>query len=367
MVNRGMGIAAAVEVASLLRGGSLPPRLFTLLGQWMPPQPGGGGRDAEGQRRVQLLWLQGHCLKEWLPPLAALILSSQPLPGWPRPAGSGEVSVPDAAEAFGLLCRFVQAGARGAGVPPLVRQLHTGLVRPCEVWLDQTRQALEATTEPDMAALAVGVLRVEAVLWTLSLARLPGATVLEPKLSRLVRDAIRAADRTLKAFLADPTLFSLFDAVTVMSRVDELLTLLARLAEQQEMDGGPPALSIDAGVQAEFLGTLEGVSRQLCARLRTWLRNDEMSARLFGSVLLQLSCLHRLACALDQPSIPCQVDATLLQLIGMAEQIIQAERRAGRWTADAPLLIHTEQLADLAAQVGRSELVPLLRQLREVV
>lgn len=361
-----MGIEAAVEVAGLLRSGA-PPRLFTLLGQWRPPQPGDMGRDAEALRRVQLLWLQQHCAREWLQPLATLVLANQPLPGWPHPAGGAAVSVPDAAEAFGLLCRFVQTGNHGSGIPTLAGQLQTGLVRPCEVWLDQTRLSLEATTEPDMAALAVGVLRVEAVLWTLSLARLPGAAVLEPKLSRLVRDAIRAADRTLKAFLADPTLFSLFDAVTVMSRVDELLTLLARLTEQQQMDDGPPALSIDAGVQAEFLGTLEGVSRQLCARLRTWLRNDEMSSRLFGSVLLQLSCLHRLACALNQPSIPCQVDATLLQLIGMAEQIIQAERRAGRWTADAPLLIHTEQLADLAAQVGRGELVPLLRQLREVV
>ncbi len=114
---------------------------------------------------------------------------------------------------------------------------------------------------PDLALVSHGLLRLDSMKWVLeslghplSLARVTGFG------RALARQTLNAATATIERFLADPNLLTLFDNVGVISQVDNLLLVVARVMEAQEdVRAGtqPEFVSIDGHALSHFMRGLE--------------------------------------------------------------------------------------------------------------
>lgn len=177
---------------------------------------------------------------------------------------------PDAvstAEALVTLVRNVSPLRHGKPQGPLqtaLEKVASALAqRACES-TERLRRMLDAPDFPDLQAISLHVLRIEGVRWVLEiLEHQPSLELLSAHARRLSRRTLTRAAETIRGFIGKPDLMALYDNVAVVSQVDNLLTVAARLLD---------ALRDEEEERTHFVAP-----------------DDEVALRGFGAALTELS------------------------------------------------------------------------------
>lgn len=182
------------------------------------------------------------------------------------------VTPPDAvstAEALVTLIRRVSPHSQGRPRGPLqtaMEQMATALAqRACES-TDRLRRMLDAPDFPDLQSISLHVLRIEGLRWVLEIVgHKPSLALLSDHSRRLSRRTLTRAAQIIRGFVDKPDLLALYDNVSVVSQVDNLLTVATRLLD---------ALRDEEEERTHFVAP-----------------DDEVALRGFGAALTQLSAM----------------------------------------------------------------------------
>lgn len=208
-----------------------------------------------------------------------------------------------AAETLRLIHR--RTAASDVGLEPVLFQLVEELVRHTIQTTVNPRDLAGTTDAPDLRSLSFDFLRIEGTCWILeTLGSREAAGELSWRSRRLCRAALTRCAATIDGFVASCDTLALFDSVAVVSRIDDILTLAARLSDAlRDREEEPTAF-----VPREDESALSALARSLIGLTdvvgRVAIRGvgrASVSPVVVGSALRQLLLVARLVRRFDGP------------------------------------------------------------------
>ncbi|CAO3422680.1 hypothetical protein [Azospirillum doebereinerae] len=247
--------------------------------------------------------------------------------------------------------------------------LHSRLERTAMVLADRARRStdhlrelLEAPDFPDLRTISLDVLRIEGVRWVLEiLDQRTALAALSNHGRRLSRLTLSRSATTIRAFIGKPDLLALYDNLAVVSQVDNLLTVAARLLDalrDREEERTHFVTPDDEAALHGFGGALVELAEMLARIALKSVGRPDVTPGLAASALEQLRFLHQLTDRLGNAR-PAQFDAldrALRQCVpAIAERFRIEMEKAPPFPAGAgshPLEAQTRALSRLLAAIG---------------
>lgn len=152
-------------------------------------------------------------------------------PGGRTDRGSDEP--PDAIACAGALATAVRhLGLTRPAIATAARRTAHALAEAARASVADVQSAMERDDLPDLGALSLATLRIEAVRWVVEvLGDAAAGRALGGESRRLCRLALRQSTAVIGGFVERQDLLTLFDTVAVITQVDNLLTLTLRLLD----------------------------------------------------------------------------------------------------------------------------------------
>lgn len=204
---------------------------------------------------------------------------------------------PDAIATADALSRLAhERGRPGTPLHAALDRLAQALAaRACES-TDHLRRLLDTPDFPDLPAISLDVLRIEGVRWVLEILDRPAALKMVSEHSRrLSRVTLKRSGETIRAFVGKPDLLALYDAVAVVSQVDDLLTVSTRLLDALR-DGDEERTAFvppyDEESLSAFGASLADLSALLWKIAMKAVGRRDVSTSVFGATLHQLGFLY---------------------------------------------------------------------------
>ncbi|MBI1209149.1 MAG: hypothetical protein GC191_17895 [Azospirillum sp.] len=247
-------------------------------------------------------------------------------------------SVIDVIEAFRSLTEWLAQDKGFQRARVLLRETGAGLAAAVETATAGLPAEIEAGDLPHLGALSLALLRLDMIQWMLELL---GETRPMAAVGRRAREIARItldrAASTLEKFLGDRDLMNMFDAVAVISQVDDLIVVVQRVIDGRAEPGDEPThfvVPIDEQVLIRFADALWLMSDQLCRIVLRSVGRLDASERYFTSLMRQIEYLFRLSRYFndqDRPPRLAEIELMLKQrLLGLADAVGRAALDAAR-------------------------------------
>lgn len=237
---------------------------------------------------------------------------------------------PDAIATADALSRLARRRGRpgtplAAAVDAVARTLAE---RACQA-TDHLRALLDNPDYPDLPTISLDVMRIEGVRWVLEILERRGALkTLSEHSRRLSRLTLMRSGETIRAFISNPDLLTLYDTMAVVSQVDGLLAVAMRLLDALR-DQEEERTKFVAPYDEEALRTFGGVLTELSALLwKVAIKSAgraDVSAPVFGATVHQLGFLYEFSSRLGfgRPAEFVQLEQSLQKnAVALAERLI---------------------------------------------
>ncbi|MCG5239177.1 hypothetical protein ACIU1J_06815 [Azospirillum doebereinerae] len=306
------------------------------------------------------LWTQfGDGLEPGFPTLCGHLLAVV--------ADPGAAGAPDAvttAEALAALAR--RHGANRTVLRDRLERTALVLADRARRSTDHLQGLLEAPDFPDLRTISLDVLRIEGVRWVLEiLGQRSALTALSNHGRRLSRLTLSRSAMTIRAFVGKPDLLALYDNLAVISQVDNLLTVAARLLDalkDREEERTHFVTPDDETALHGFGGALVDLAEMLARIALKSVGRPDVTPELAASALEQMRFLHQLADRLGtaRPAPFDTLDRALRRCVpAIAERFKTEMEKAPPFPAGAgphPLETQARALARLLTAIGPSAL-----------
>lgn len=212
--------------------------------------------------------------------------------------GAPSAGAPDAvtvAEALAALAR--RHGHTRTPVHDRIDRVASALTaRACRS-TDHLRDLLDAPDFPDLRTISLDLLRIEGVRWVLDILGSRAAlATLSDHSRRLSRLTLKRSGTTIRTFIGKPDLLALYDNLAVVTQVDNLLVVAARLLDalrDQEEERTPLVTPDDESALRGFGAALNDLAGMLARIALKSVGRTDVTPGLVTCTLDQLRFLHQ--------------------------------------------------------------------------
>ncbi len=210
-------------------------------------------------------------------------------------AAAGAPDAVATAEALATLRR-----RHGAGHTPLherIDRVATALAEQARRSTDHLRDLLDAPDFPDLRSISFDLLRVEGVRWVLEILGHEAAlATLSDHGRRLSRLTLKSSAATIRTFIRRPDLLTLYDNLAIVTQIDNLLIVAARLLDalrDREEESTPLVTRDDESALRGFGAALVELAAMLARIALKAVGRTDVTPRLILCTLEQLRFLHQ--------------------------------------------------------------------------